>query len=164
MKLTDYLLVYITRFNLSFEASPKWQGLDEEWLKTRIEIMRKFLIPSLRLQKDQDFVWLVLVHPDTPRNILKALQSLPQLHVLKTDSDINNMEGYADDAVKYLYGTYHHKWLITARIDSDDAVNSRYGFLLKHLAKEISIGKKGVFADYQFSVCFFKTTCQTIRH
>jgi len=146
--ISDILLVYITRLNLNFEISTRWQGLDDEWLDERLNIMQRFLVPSLKLQHDQNFTWLVLVHPDTPDKILDKIRVVPQSRIIKTNADISNRESISRLCVDYLVMNYNSKRLITARIDSDDAIHPKYGSILKKFGSICKDTKNGIFADF----------------
>lgn len=173
----DILMAYITRFNLSpkkewlqssaYEKSNlswrrrildavrgpsewqgRWQGLDEAWIEARLTLMRRFLIESLRSQQDQDFVWLVLLHPDTPSHVRRNIQVIPQCRLIETETEVTNQQGFAAECVDYLCDSFTRKILITARIDSDDGVNKKHAQMLKEVACGKPIGEDGFFTDF----------------
>jgi hypothetical protein len=127
--------------------------------------MHRFLIPSLKFQHDQDFIWLVLVHPDTPNRILDELMVIPQSRIIMTDSDIANRELIAKLSVEYLIKNFDAKRLITARIDSDDGIHPKYGSILKRFAASCKHIENGIFADFP-NGCFFnlRTNRGYLRH
>ena len=158
LKSQDVLLAYITRLNLNFERSSKWQGLDEKWISVRLDLMQRFLIPSLKAQHDQDFVWLMLVHPDTPENILEQTQIIPQCRILKTESDVSTPRLFATQSVEYLQDNFDRKLLITVRIDSDDGVNPWHGSILKDFAMAQTLKAGGLFTDFPYGSFFNVST------
>ncbi len=148
MELQDVLLAYITLLNLNFENRQRWQGMDVTWIAARLDLMQRFLIPSLKAQHDQDFVWLVLVHPDTPESVLKQIQIVPQCRILKTESDYADKILFSAQTVEYLYNNFDRKLLVTVRIDSDDGVNPKHGSILKNFATNQLINEDGIFTDF----------------
>lgn len=148
MQTRDCLLAVITRLNLNCRKSVSWQGLDPAWLQIRLELMQRFLLPSLRMQEDQDFVWLVLVHPDTPQSLFTAIQEVPQAHIMRTALDLTEKEILGQACVRYLHEHYSARLLITARIDSDDGIAADFGKRLKQLALEQTSIGEGVFSDF----------------
>jgi len=157
MELQDVLLAYITRLNLNVKRSPRWQGMDETWISARLDLMQRFLIPSLKAQHDQDFIWLVLVHPDTPESVLKQIQIIPQCRILKTESNFANLKLFAAQSVEYLYNNFDRTLLVSVRIDSDDGVNPKHGSALKKFAVNQLINEDGIFTDFPDG-CFFNVS------
>jgi len=155
--LQDMLLVYITRFNLNFRKSVQWQGMDPDWISKRIRLLQQFLLPSLKGQLDQDFIWLVLVHPNTPRDGIQKIKHIPQCRVFRTDVDIGDPTSFVAQSVKYLHKNFKRKILITARLDSDDGINRSYGKHLKVHAAHHNPSKYGYYVDFPKG-CFFNTT------
>ncbi len=183
MDTGDVLLAYITRFNLNAKKLwlrphyafsritrwkihvPKpqfrgirWQGLDHTWIAARLELMQRFLIPSLAAQTDQEFVWLVLVHPDTPDAVLTRIRQIPQCRILKTEAEVTHSALIATQSVNYLCDHFDHKGLVSVRIDSDDAVNPTHASRLKDIAVTHQLRDDGYFTDFPDGIFFNLST------
>tara|TARA_Y100000034_G_scaffold21066_1_gene24235 strand:- start:1137 stop:1871 length:735 start_codon:yes stop_codon:yes gene_type:complete len=126
----------ITRFNDYFPCpmgatvNPHL-GIEEEWLRTRINLLQEITIPSIEVQTDKDFTWILKCHPQTPSWARKFL-----------DSE-NFIVSYAEEQHKYINWQAarsfskiirkitEDKCIITTRLDSDDAFSKDHIKLVK---------------------------------
>ena|GEM_PF-2365008 len=128
----------ITRFNLARDPG---KNENEEWLKKRLLLLERFTYPSLVGQTNQDFEWLILCDITTPEFVRSKLQDLadgfPSMRVEYFDSSLDLPEeerstgnnGWMDRAdPDVLRRLIHcpHEWIITTRLDSDDAVHETF--------------------------------------
>ena len=93
------------------------KNLNEDWLKIRLEIFKKYTVPSILNQTNQDFEWIVYCHPDSPQWLIEELMLI--------------------DKVQVSFEYWYHKTLdldtdilITSRVDSDDLLHKDY---MKHI-------------------------------
>lgn len=127
-----------TRFNLAldfggekrFDSSvPKGRPwLDEEYLKSRFELFEYYTFYSLKRQSNQNFVWLVMFHQDTPEKYKEKIRrfqlEMPQFTPLFfTSEESAKMPQLIEDYIKKNYEGYY---VITTRIDNDDLVHDTF--------------------------------------
>jgi hypothetical protein len=112
----------ITRFNVPMARYP---GLsrDEAWLTRRISLFRTYCLPSIARQTCRRFRWLFLVDFETPTSIrdqIRACAKLQRFEVLRVGVD------YVGPLAAYLDRHSRRPFLITSRLDSDDALRHDY--------------------------------------
>jgi len=111
-----------TKFNM---PHPSGLYLDPEWLEGRVELFKKYLLPSMKQQTCQDFKWIMHCCADS---IGEAMDGL-----YEAEEEYENLE------IIWLEKTrWHPEWLenirdrvepgllLTSRIDSDDAVHKDF--------------------------------------
>lgn len=97
-----------------------------EWMEHRLDLFRKYLVPSIKNQTFKDFKWLIFFDPGTPDDYMQRVFEVvtPVREVanvyLTTGGDLNS---YADRAVKNLQES---KWVATSRVDNDDALHKDF--------------------------------------
>jgi hypothetical protein len=115
----------LTRFNLRIAYADRPVGVDPRWLEHRFELFDRFCFPSVRGQSSQRFRWLVLFDAATPepfRSRIDAYRSCPGFIPVFLD-------GYSERAVGEhiaLLRTPGREYLITSRLDNDDALHRHY--------------------------------------
>lgn len=140
----------ITRFNLPLSSRSIKNGLDvcsQDYLSKRIDIFERFCMPSIRQQTCQNFKWLILFDIKTPdvykqiaagwHNIYPNLipcyldvedyGGLPSGSELVTDVDTDSSmlqitSQFVGDTIRSLEVS-HPEWILTSRIDDDDALH-----------------------------------------
>lgn len=109
--------------------------LDEEWLRHRMKLFRKYTAPSLASQTIKDFIWLLLCDPASPQWLYDEIEQTMGRQGL----DFAIVDWYAkrgwfpaareempEDASVY----------ITTRIDNDDAIHKRHLELVRKEVRE----------------------------
>jgi len=104
----------ITRFNLRV---PQWRDTDKkgnkiltpEWLEHRWKLFQKFTVPSVMAQTNQQFTWLVLFDIGT------EVKDGPYLPVFCSTEWLKELQSY-------LRQHCTDTWVITSRLDNDDAI------------------------------------------
>ena len=113
-------LIVISRFNLAYHTE---LYLDPEWLAVRLGLLEHYTAPALAAQTDGDFVWLMLVSPDTPEAVLariaKLAAAVPQLRVAPVKRNLSQKK-----LITSLFPDAG--FIISARLDTDDAVSPDY--------------------------------------
>ncbi len=79
----------------------------EPWLVERMRLFETYTLPSVLAQTNQNFRWIVIVHPDTSPWFVKKLRTFPKLEVRQFEWDIDAKE------------PGHHT---TINLDTDDAL------------------------------------------
>lgn len=153
MKTAYYIL---TRFNTGlYSAHRKGKRYGrmltrDQWMQQRMQLFCNICVPSIKAQTCQDFVWLLAVDPRTPRNyivmIKEVLKGIP--YIL-----LNNTLSHARKGDATVHFKQHVKervivdtpdYLITTRLDNDDALNKN--FVAK--VREHLIGKETQILDF----------------
>jgi hypothetical protein len=127
----------LTRYNLSIRGRPQWvsskQNLDPVWLEKRYRLFEQYTLPSLAKQSTKNFTWFLMVHPSTPSDYLTRLRKALQATAINfylwshtTDWIVHRSE--EPSWRKFLIQAVgeHVTHLITTRIDSDDAIHSKF--------------------------------------
>ena len=95
---------------------------DSVYLSKRFELFEKYTVPSIKMQTNQHFYWVVLFShalPDKYRQKVEKIQeTLPNLLPLFLSDDDE-----PQIAILNLISKYQFETLITSRIDNDDAVH-----------------------------------------
>lgn len=91
-----------------------YRRFDEKYLRHRLGLFDKYVVPSVESQTCGDFTWLVCIHPDTDGAIKKEFASrVDNLIEVSEDEEIANfIEGCGD--------------VITTNLDSDDLISMDY--------------------------------------
>ena len=112
----------LTRFNV--RCGPEvadypdgcWPGADAAWLRRRMELFARVCVPSMRSQTCRDFRWLVLCDAESPPWLAAELAQF---------SDVCESVWMPADqwtAPQEVRRRATHDWIITTRLDSDDAL------------------------------------------
>ena len=112
MKYNHYIF---TRFNLldDFDGlktiynNPDVPDPDE-WMEHRMELFRKFTLPSMQQQTCQDFKWLLSFAPETPPRYIEEVIRYENAIII------------CQYPRTWLRRHFTEGWLITSRIDNDD--------------------------------------------
>ena len=131
----------ITRFNLQYEAGCNI-GCQQEWLERRCSLFETYCMPSIQHQTCRHFAWLLLCDAATPepyRSRIEAYKTaMPEIEVLWEPffDDLNRL--YSDIGKQYSEGV---DFLLTTRLDNDDALAPSYVEEVQHVADK---GEEGV--------------------
>ena len=108
---------------------------DAGWLERRLKLFWAFTAPSIRAQTNQNFILVMLVDPDTPEDIKLELRLGLHAVLYETESwwavdrgelveDVNEeFSQFFSDLLEDRHGA---EWVITSRVDSDDALANNY--------------------------------------
>lgn len=121
----------ITRFNL---RNPEWDVtknneklLTDEWMNERMWFFENFCFPSVVNQSCQDFEWLLYFDSTTSDLIKNRVASLISKHPFIKVFFINGMPAFASEVKNYIIAnTSQYHYLITSRIDNDDAIHREF--------------------------------------
>lgn len=117
----------ITRFNVLPEFDIINEGSwDREWLTHRFNLFEKFCYPSVFNQSNQNFKWIVFFHSKTPEEFKHKINEYAKWE--------NFIPVYLDDRYTIEKNklailenlSSQPKYLITSRLDSDDAISRNY--------------------------------------
>ncbi|MDJ0776124.1 MAG: glycosyltransferase [Mastigocoleus sp. MO_167.B18] len=124
MKQFEHLI--ITRFNVRTNYGKANIGIDPGWLSHRFKLFEKFCYPSVKSQSNQNFKWLVFFDSETPEEFKNK--------ILEYSKWSNFISIYIDCQLTYELNkknilknlTDGTKYLITTRLDNDDAVSKEF--------------------------------------
>ena len=120
--------VYIlTRFNVDIThvnslINQEACRLDEKYLNERFRLFEKYCLPSILNQSDKNFKYLVFFHPQTPDKFKERIK-----YYTNTSNGIF-IPFYTKNAemphkiAEQINNDVEKGWIITARIDNDDAL------------------------------------------
>ena len=108
--------VVLTRFNVRLEDRAP---ATEQWLRDRLRIMRATLLPSMRAQSVRPSAWLVLCDGNSPEWFRSEIEK----DLIGVGCPIWLDEPFSSSLVANIVRGYvNSPYLITTRIDNDDAV------------------------------------------
>lgn len=132
----------ITRFNLKIEGlsiqdKNKKTVRTEQWLQQRFILFEKYCLPSIMNQSKKDFIWFVLFDVETPQFYLDKIKEyelqfplFKPIFLLSGDYDtVKTM--FNNEIIKYI--DENDKYIITSRVDNDDALHIDY---IKNIQKK----------------------------
>lgn len=124
----------LTRFNVRRGAVPDPRVISPDWLDNRIAIFKSVTVPSVAAQIQQPDAWLVFLDEQTPADARFVLQEvaeqLPSLQLVYCGAF--NTAVVAGALLRL--APPGRDWLLTTRLDNDDAVHPALLQTVKQLA------------------------------
>lgn len=127
----EYKHFLLTRFNVPIKTTLTKQlncidvATDETYLRERFRLFLEYTVPSVKNQTNQNFIWIVLLSNQTPEyfkgiisNLVDEMKNIVPLYI-----DINED---LDICLKKYICSFNTKWIITSRVDNDDALNMNF--------------------------------------
>lgn len=108
----------LTRFNIKTEFAPPAQRLEEAWIRARLQPMRQYCIPSVTAQT-AEVTWIVFFDAESPDWMKEEIASYSAITPIYL-ADTGTPEAMA--AAVERTGLVDRPYLITTRVDSDDAL------------------------------------------
>jgi hypothetical protein len=111
---------YFVRFNEKANDRDAKLRASPGWLENRLELFKKFCLPSVTAQSIQNFRWLIYFDEDVPANYLAQVRALTSVHknieiitcrFFNTELLVSSVRSYLDS---------NTKWVLTTRLDNDD--------------------------------------------
>lgn len=132
----------MTRFNVRAGFGPP-EGVSSAWMDARLELFRRFCVPSVARQWFQDFRWLIFLDRETPRHYVRELEGIlrgvPQAMLTYLD------RWYDDWAVAAVYLLAKSDVVVTTRLDNDDALHEDFMHLV---AQRAAVEPPGTFIEF----------------
>jgi len=130
--------VLTTRFNVRFAHSPSSSAhaLSLQWLAERVGLFEKYCLPSVLYQTLKPDVWLIWLDRDSPPQLREWARQwqakcdfIRPVYVGAFDVPVavESVREYADPSAG---------WLLTSRLDNDDAIHPRFFEVLRRSAVE----------------------------
>lgn len=123
----DFHHLLLTRFNLDFSPHTGTPyPCDDEWHQERFELFNKFCLRSIIDQTNKNFTWIIFFNEDQrPRYktfIEQTKKSLDNIHFIFVEPS----EDHRQNLENYIRENCSAEYLITTRIDNDDAVAKHF--------------------------------------
>lgn len=136
---------------------------DEQYLENRFRLFYSYTVPSVTSQTNKKFEWIILFSDNTPERFKKRVNQLTDqynfIHALYIKDDENSMDRLNAYILKKKCD-----WIITSRLDNDDALATSYiesvqEYFTQNEAKKYALvfndgyqyeEKSGVMARYHF--------------
>lgn len=116
--------VLLTRFNVATTYAEPRRGLQEEWLRHRVALFMKYCWPSIQAQDTKAFSWLIFCNAESPAWFREHMDGLSDgCTPVYVDGVIEN--GVYGQAIQER-GLASEPYLITTRLDNDDALSSSF--------------------------------------
>jgi hypothetical protein len=128
MSFAHYL---ITRFSVPYSNYIKDKKGEKvrtaEWLEHRFKLFETYCLPSVIGQSSQNFTWLVFFDLYTPNIFKQRIESIGLNYPNFKPIYINSSETFIIELNKYIaIQTKQCEYLITSRVDNDDAIHQEY--------------------------------------
>lgn len=136
----DVSCILLTRYNVAdpkLPAAAMTRGLDDAWLAGRLSLFSRYCAPSVDAI-GTGFVWFVFVRSDTPEPHLATIRArLPIGAELVPVPPGQDVTAYAQRAVSTRIAR-HHTHVLTARLDTDDAISRAYLATMRDAARRVA--------------------------
>ncbi|NEO92713.1 MAG: hypothetical protein F6K56_21720 [Moorea sp. SIO3G5] len=156
----------ITRFNIKHVNLSTNQTIDrvfeDSWIEERLTYFKNYCLPSVLNQNCNNFYWLVYLDIGTKDKYKKEFESLIKLSAYFSEVRyVDNVIAFIQDVRNFTSDllTDKDEYLITTRLDSDDALHenaiSRLQSSLQEHIKDIETENKialNLLCGYQFRV------------
>jgi hypothetical protein len=135
--------VILTRFNCSYSRDPADREIAIRarpgWLEERFVLFERYCLPSVVAQSTHDFRWHVYFDRNTPAQYLERARNglAGRSNFMIKLCDLYGSETVQADLPGDLGST--RKWLVTTRLDNDDAL---YRDFVKQLHGQVRVGSK----------------------
>ncbi len=127
----DDLSVIVTRFNVNISTTKTKEvarinpAVDVDYLARRFVLFERYTVPSIRAQENQNFIWVVLFHADTPAQYKARIAALQQDYPVFCPVFVGDDEDVQRVLSDYLLSFAARRYVIS-RIDNDDAFHTQF--------------------------------------
>lgn len=117
-----YRHLILTRFNVMTEFAPAAQRLEDEWINARFDVFRRYCVPSVASQTTE-VTWVVFLDAESPEWLKREMATHPGVTPLYL-SGLGTSQAMA--AALSEAGLVDRPYLVTSRVDSDDALATTF--------------------------------------
>ncbi|MGA3171440.1 MAG: glycosyltransferase [Chthoniobacteraceae bacterium] len=120
------LHVILTRFNVPIGGREKAIRMQGAWLSERFALFSDFCLPSVLDQTCKKFKWIIFFDRETPGEFKERIREFSagndQIVPYFVESWSAEIVRAAIDSVR----ATSHRWLLSSRLDNDDAIHERF--------------------------------------
>lgn len=163
----------LTRFNIGIYNSDiidrsgrSVRESADEWMEHRLKIFDSVCLPSIQAQTSQDFTWLVAFDQATPNSLREKIRAYQLSY-----PNFVPVFGQWQEKKGALWGLFFNPfiaslvggdidYLITTRVDNDDALNVRY----IETIQEMFCGQKFSIINFPSGYCYHFGTVYSYKH
>ena len=126
--------IVITRYALSFDG----QSINPDWLSDRRNIFAKITIPSINLQTNKNFTWLILIDDSILETESKFLHKLISSEINVLFKPGNSPFSHDPNYWKKMFPVIPPGFrILTTRLDSDDWVHPKFIEKIQNAAQRL---------------------------
>lgn len=135
--MKDFTHLVISRINCNYPIDVHYpqklydrvkdKQFNRRWIEERLEYMAKYTYPSLQAQTNWNFKWLILLHPDTPKDLIQRFREYKN----KKTSVLLTALPPREYLPWYIQESVVTSWVATTTLDADDAIGNGYIELLQ---------------------------------
>jgi N-acetylglucosaminyl-diphospho-decaprenol L-rhamnosyltransferase len=123
----------LTRFNVDAFSKRGLSLPSDSWLEHRLSLFEQFCFPSVESQTEQDFTWLIFLHPSTEARVVKRLRRLQERRAFEICFTVSCDAQYLSALASRYTGA---DGLLTTRLDNDDALHSDFVRMVQSAMRE----------------------------
>ena len=126
--------VLLTRFAVRWEeGSPRRRWEEREgWVDYRINLFKKYCLPSVQAQTFKDFEWWLMINPTFPGIKLEHIVYLQRCaNILWITAPFREDQVEVGELLNY---RYKDQWVCSSRVDSDDVIRNDFMERVSELA------------------------------
>lgn len=126
----EFKHLLISRLNVFYKTKMAERGFDpEDWILDRVEIFKKFCLPSILNQSNKNFYWFFYIDTKTPQDVINDLEIIFKsylfIKLISHHYESFNIRKYLQsDILQYLGSDF--QYLISSRVDTDDMLHKDY--------------------------------------
>ena len=126
----NYKHLLITRINVFYKTKMAVRGFDPDtWLLERVEIFKKFCLPSILNQSNKNFYWFFYIDSETSQEVISDLaitfEPFPFIKLIAHHYESFNITKYLQGDIQQYLGS-DFQYLISSRVDTDDMLHKDY--------------------------------------
>lgn len=126
----EFRHVLVSRLNVFYLTKMAERGFDpDNWLLERVEIFKKFCLPSILNQSNKNFEWFFYVDSSTPdfvrMDLEKTFSPYPFIKLLSHQFDSFNITKQLRSDLDHYLGK-DFIFLISSRVDTDDMLHKDF--------------------------------------
>jgi N-acetylglucosaminyl-diphospho-decaprenol L-rhamnosyltransferase len=150
---------YFTRHSLNASDFEVRLGDVSGWLEERLILFKKYCLPSVIGQSEQNFTWLLYLDETTPTDYLRKIQDLIAGHdnfKVRMSRFLSIDDHVADVRAELQSDT---RWVLTSRLDNDDGLHRDF---IKNLQGQCRSERE--FLNFPSGIIYYRDHTYLFRH
>ena len=151
----EYEHFLITRFNLKKNDWTKDKNskeiLSDVWLCKRIELFKKYCLPSVLSQSNKNFKWLIFFDSNITPSLDVLLREISEYDFIEPIyvSEYSDFQNGLSDFIKTRLN-FKTSYVLTSRLDNDDALHQNF---INHIQSNIEVNDKDTVLHFPYGFC-----------